>query len=281
MSSTAPAAPGDVTVIHPGGSSLAARMAEMVRHRELLWFFVWRDLKVRYRHTLLGAAWALLQPATAALIFTIVFGRWARIDSHGLPHAVFFFAGLLPWTYFAGAISAAANSVVQGERLMARVYFPRMILPLSAVIGGLPDFLIGCTVLPLLFVYFTIAPNSTILLAPLFLLLGMVSVLGAGLWLAAVNAMFRDVRHALPFVLQVWLFVSPVAYPTTLVPTHWQWLYGLNPLAGAIEGFRWSLTGAGQSAPELLLASAIAAVALLVSGQAVFTKLEGELADIV
>lgn len=278
---TAATPPPNITLIEPGSDPLAARLLELVRSRELLWFFVWRDTKVRYRHTLLGAAWALLQPATAALVFTVVFGRWARIESHGLPHAVFFFAGLLPWTCFAGAISAAASSVVQGERLMTRVYFPRMILPVSGVIGCLPDFLIGCSILPALFLYYGVPATMNLLLAPLFFGVGLVAVLGIGMWLAALNARFRDVRHALPFALQVWLFASPVVYPASLVPARWQWLYGLNPLAGAIEGFRWSLTGAGRPAPELLLVSIISAVTLLACGQAAFAKLEGELADIV
>ena len=254
---------------------------ELWAARELLYFFVWRDVKIRYKQTAIGAAWAVLQPFMTMVVFSLFFGALAKIPSHGLPYPIFYYSALLPWMYFAGALQSATNVVVEQQRVITKVYFPRLVLPLSAVVGGLIDFAISFAVFLAMMLYYRIAPTPAILLFPCFLLLAVLTALGVGLWLSALNAIYRDVRYVLPFLVQFWLFASPVAYPSSLVPERWRWLYGLNPMAGVIEGFRWSLTGRGQPPSLLLVASTVMVLLLLGGGVAYFQRMEGTIADVV
>jgi lipopolysaccharide transport system permease protein len=256
-------------------------LREMWDSRELLYFFVWRDLKVRYKQTAIGVAWVVIQPLLAMLVFTLFFGRLAKMPSAGLPYPVFYYTALLPWMYFATALANATNTIVDHQRVITKVYFPRMILPLSAVLSGLVDFAIGFILLIGMMLYYHQVPTVATLLLPFFLLLTVVTALAMGLWLSALNAIYRDVRYVVPFLVQSWLFASPVAYPSTLIPVRWRWLYGLNPMAGVIEGFRWALTGHGQPPGTLVLVSAGTVLVLLVAGVVYFQKMEGTIADMV
>ena len=254
---------------------------ELWAARELLYFFVWRDIKVRYKQTAIGAAWAVIQPFMTMVVFSLFFGKLAKMDSYGLPYPVFYYSALLPWMYFANALQNATSVVVDQQRVITKVYFPRLILPLSAVVAGLLDFAIAFVVFLGMMAYYRIMPGLAILLFPCFLLLAIVTALGVGLWLSALNAIYRDVRYVIPFLVQFWLFASPVAYPSSLVPERWRWLYGLNPMAGVIEGSRWALTGHGQP-PDIMLAVSTGAVLLLLGGGlAFFHRMEGTIADVV
>lgn len=267
--------------ITPPRGWLTLDLGELWRARELLYFFVWRDLKVRYKQTAIGAAWAVLQPFANMVVFSLFFGRLAKMPSHGLPYPVFYYAALLPWTYFATALQQGSNVLVDQQHVITKVYFPRLVLPLSPVVGGLVDFGIGLAFFGVILAYYRIVPGPAVFLFPCFLLLAVATALGVGLWLSALNAIYRDVRYVVPFLVQFWLFASPVAYPSSLVPERWRWLYGLNPLAGVIEGFRWTLTGRGQP-PTLLLAASSGAVLLLVLGGILFfRRMEGTIADVI
>jgi lipopolysaccharide transport system permease protein len=256
-------------------------LEELWHSRELLYFFVWRDIKIRYKQTAIGAAWAILQPLLTMLIFTIFFGRLAKMPSEGLPYPLFYYCALLPWLYFASSLQNATNVIVDQQRVITKVYFPRLVLPLSAVTSPLLDFGIGFSILVLMLIYYGVHPTRALLVLPLFLALAILTALGVGLWLSAMNAMYRDVRYVVPFLVQFWMFASPVAYPSSLVPDRWRWLYGLNPMTGVIEGFRWALTGSGKPPSVLLAASAGAVVLLVVSGAMYFQKMEGIIADVV
>jgi homopolymeric O-antigen transport system permease protein len=278
-----PALPPEIPELHiaPPRGWLDINFQELWGARELLYFFIWRDIKVRYKQTAIGAAWAVIQPFMTMVVFSLFFGKLAKMDSHGLPYPVFYYSALLPWMYFATALQNATNVVVEQQHVITKVYFPRLILPLSAVVSGLVDFAIAFVVYLGMIAYYRIAPGWSILLFPCFLLLAVATALGVGLWLSALNAIYRDVRYVVPFVVQFWLFASPVAYPSSLVPERWRGLYGLNPMAGVIEGFRWALTGHGQP-PNILLAVSTGMVLLLVGGGlAYFHKMEGTVADVV
>jgi homopolymeric O-antigen transport system permease protein len=251
------------------------------QYRDLLYFFVWRDIKIRYKQTAVGAAWAVFQPLMTMAVFSLFFGKLAKIPSIGLPYPVFYFSALLPWTYFSGALQNATSVVVEQQRVITKVYFPRLVLPLSAVVAGLVDFAIGFVVFLVMMAYYRIVPSLPIFFFPLFLLMAVLTALGVGLFLSALNAIYRDVRYVLPFLVQFWMFVSPVAYPSSLVPQRWRWLYELNPMAGVIDGFRWSLTGKGQPPGILLAVSASMVVLLVVAGTVYFQKMEGTIADVV
>ena len=254
---------------------------ELWEYRGLLYFFVWRDIKIRYKQTAIGAAWAVLQPFLTMMVFSLFFGRLARIPSQGLPYPVFYYCALLPWMYFAGALQNATNTVVEHQRVITKVYFPRLVLPLAAVLSGLVDFAISFVVFLGMMLYYGLVPTRSALLLPVLLLLAVLTALGVGLWLSALNAIYRDVRYVLPFLVQFWMFASPVAYPSELVPEKWRWLYGLNPMAGVIEGFRWALTGRGQPPGVLMLASGLMVAAVLLGGLVFFRKMEGTIADVV
>jgi lipopolysaccharide transport system permease protein len=269
------------TSISPPSGWLDLNLRELWDYRELLYFFVWRDLKVRYKQTAIGALWAIIQPFLTMLVFSLFFGRLAHIPSNGLPHSVFYYSALLPWIYFSGALHNATNTMVENQKVITKVYFPRLLLPMAAVMSGLVDLAFGFVVFLGMLVYYAIEPGRALLLLPFFLLLAVLTALGVGLWLSALNAIYRDVRYVVPFLIQFWMFASPVAYPSSLVPERWRWLYGLNPMAGVIEGFRWSLTGTGQP-PHAMLAVSTAMVLLLLAGGVVyFQRMEGVIADVV
>jgi lipopolysaccharide transport system permease protein len=267
--------------IEPVRAWLELRLREVWMYRELLYFLIWRDLKVRYKQTAIGVAWVVLQPIMSMGAFTLFFGRLARLPSDGLPYPVFYFAALAPWTYFATSLAKAAGVVVGSQNLITKVYFPRLILPLSAVLSGLVDFGIAFLVMLTLVMKYRLYPGVHVIWLPIFLLLALATALGVGLWLSALNALYRDVGHILPFIVQFWMLASPVAYPSSLVPVKWRWLYGLNPMAGVIEGFRWALTGHGQPPGTLMVVSATAVVVLLVGGAMFFQRMEGTVADLV
>ncbi len=270
-----------VHVIRPPQGWLELNLAELWAYRELLYFFVWRDIKVRYKQTLIGAGWAVLQPLLAMTIFTLIFGMLAKIPSDGLPYPVFYFCALLPWMYFAGALATATNTIVDHQRVITKVFFPRVLLPVSAVLAGLLDLAIGFVLLLGMLAYYGMVPTIHMALLPLFVLLALATALGVGLWLSALNALYRDVRYVVPFVVQIWMFASPVVYPASLVPVEWRWLYGLNPMAGVIEGFRWAVTGSGEAPGTTLLASSLAVLLILVSGLFYFQRMESKIADVV
>ena len=254
---------------------------ELWDFRELVYFFVWRDIKIRYKQTAIGAAWAVLQPLLTMLIFSLFFGRLAHIPSEGLPYPIFYYSALLPWMYFAAALQNATNTIVENQRVITKVYFPRLALPLASVLSGLVDFGVSFAMFVVLMIYYRIHPTAALLWFPVFILLAILTALGVGLWLSALNALYRDVRYVLPFLVQFWLFASPVAYPASLVPQKWRWLYGLNPMAGVIEGVRWSLTGKTSPPGRLIFVSTAAVLVLLASGLAYFQKVETTVADVV
>src|SRR5712664_2258192 len=260
-----PSAPPLLRIAPPRGW-LERNLRELWDFRELLYFFVWRDLKVRYKQTAIGAAWAILQPFLTMVVFSLFFGALAHIPSNGLPYPIFYYSALLPWMYFAGALQNATNTMVEHQRVITKVYFPRLLLPMAAVVSGLVDLAIGFVVFLGMLLYYGIAPGRAILLLPFFLLLAVLTALGVGIWLSALNAIYRDVRYVLPFLIQVWMFASPVAYPSSLVPERWRWLYGLNPSAGVIDGFRWGITGRGRAPGLVVLASAGMVTVVLVGG---------------
>jgi lipopolysaccharide transport system permease protein len=262
-------------------SRVSLGLRELWQYRELLAFFVWRDLKVRYRQTLLGAAWAVLQPFITMVVFSVFLGRLVGVPSDGVPYPLFAFAALVPWTFVSQGVSQSANSLVGSQNLIKKVYFPRLVIPSAAVLAGLADFAIAFVVLVAMMLVYAIVPGVAILWIPLFLLLGTMTALAAGLWLSALNVRYRDVRYVVPFFLQVWLFATPVAYPSSLVAEPWRTLYALNPMAGVVEGFRWALLGTGGMPAGMLLVSSAVAVVVLVSGAWYFRRAEATFADVV
>jgi lipopolysaccharide transport system permease protein len=266
--------------IEPSRGWVALRVKELWEYRELLYFLVWRDIKVRYKQTALGAAWAVLQPVLTMLVFTVFFGRLAKVPSDGIPYPVFVYAALLPWQLFAFALTESANSLVGNQNLIKKVYFPRLVVPLASVLAGLVDFGIAFLVLLALMLYYGIVPSFAILVLPLFLLLAVATALSVGLWLSALNVQFRDVRYTIPFLTQFWMFATPVAYPSSLVPERWRPWYGLNPMAGVVEGFRWALLGKSKSPGPLLWVSGLVVVLLLIGGLAYFRRMESTFADV-
>ena len=287
MNATTPVAavaalPSPATLrITPPSRWWAIPFGELWDFRELLYFFVWRDIKVRYKQTAIGAAWAILQPFLAMLVFTLFFGKLAHIPSEGLPYPIFSYSGLLPWMYFAAALQSCTNTIVENQRLITKVYFPRLALPLSSVVSGLVDFGISFLMFVAMMIYYHMRPAWTMLWLPAFLLLALLTALGVGLWLSALNAIYRDVRYVLPFLVQFWLFASPVVYPASLMPAKWRWVYGLNPMTGVIEGFRWALAGRGDPPGRLILISSGVVLVILLSGVGYFQKMETTVADVV
>lgn len=256
-------------------------LRELWEYRELLYFLVWRDLKVRYKQTLIGVAWAVIQPLFTMIVFSIFFGRLAGLPSDGLPHPIFYYTALLPWTYFANALAQASNSIVAHQQVITKVYFARVLLPVAAVLAGLADFAVAAAILFVMMFAYGIVPTWKVFwLLPLILLVILTAV-AVSLWLSALNALYRDVRYAVPFLLQFWMFASPVAYPASLVPEHWRWLYGINPMAGVIEGFRWALTGAGQGPGPMMAVSVGVVLIVLVAGFFFFQRMERTVADVV
>ncbi|HKP37816.1 MAG TPA: ABC transporter permease [Pyrinomonadaceae bacterium] len=270
-----------VVVIKPTKAWAAIDFRELWAHRELLYFLVWRDVKVRYKQTLLGVAWVIVQPLFTALIFTIFFGILARVPSEGIPYTVFAFAGLLPWIFFSNAVAQSSNSLVGSAHLITKVYFPRIIIPAAAVAAGLLDFAISFVVLGALMVYYGVSLTWGFLAIPALLLLLTLFAAGVGMWLSAMNVKYRDVRHLLPFVLQVWMFASPVIYPPTFVPEKWRWILSLNPMTGIIDGFRAAIFGEKPFDRLSLALSVLMTVVILVSGAFAFKRMEKSFADVV
>ncbi len=269
------------TVYEPTHGWLSLKLGDLWRYRELLYFLTWRDIKIRYKQTALGVAWAVLQPLITMVIFSVIFGQLAKLPSDGIPYPVFSYAALLPWGLFSGALQRAGTSLVTNANLITKVYFPRLVIPISAVAAGLMDFVISFVVLLGLMLFYHITPTWRIFTIPLFVLLAILTAMAVSLWLSALNVQYRDVQYMIPFLIQAWMYASPVAYSVGLVPTGiWRIIYGLNPLAGVIQGFRWALLG-GNPPDELLAISVIIVFSLLVSGLFYFRRMEKTFADVV
>jgi lipopolysaccharide transport system permease protein len=268
------------TIIKPSRGWVSLRLGELWAYRELLYFLVWRDVKVRYKQTVLGAAWAIIQPVFSMIIFSIFFGGLAKIPSDNVPYPIFSYTALLPWQYFANSLSQSANSVVSSANLIRKIYFPRLVVPIASTLAGIVDFAIAFVVLSGLMVFYRIVPTMGVLFLPLLLLMAFATALGVGLWLAALNAKYRDVRYIVPFATQFWMFATPIVYPSSLIPEQWRLLYGLNPMAGVIEGFRWALLGTAFPGPMIIVSAGISAL-LLTSGMVYFRNMERSFADIV
>lgn len=268
-------------VIQPSRGWSGLGLREMWKYRELLYFMIWRDIKVRYKQTALGAAWAIIQPFFTMVVFSLFFGRLAGIPSEGVPYPVFSFAALVPWTFFANGLALSANSLVGSANLLSKVYFPRLIVPSATILSGIVDFALAFIVLLGMMLVYGIVPTINVIWLPLFLLLAVITSLGAGLWLSALNVQFRDVKYVVPFLTQLWMFLTPIAYPSTMLPEPWRTLYGINPMAGVIEGFRWALLGTQMTVGPMILVSVVAAAILLVSGAFYFRRMERTFADVV
>ena len=278
--STAPASLPHIR-IEPTHGWVALQLRELWRYRELLYFLTWRDIKVRYKQTVLGAAWAVIQPFMTMVVFSLFFGRLAQIPSDGIPYPIFSYAALVPWTFFANGLSQSSNSLVGSANLIKKVYFPRLAVPIATILSGVIDFVLAFLVLLVMMVFYGIVPTANVVWLPFFLLLALVTSLGAGLWLSAMNVQFRDVRYVVPFLVQLWLFATPIAYPSSIIPAPWRMLYAVNPMVGVVEGFRWALLGVETRPGPMVIVSALAAVALLVSGAFYFRRMEKTFADVV
>jgi lipopolysaccharide transport system permease protein len=250
-------------------------------YRELLYFLVWRDIKVRYKQTAIGAAWAICQPLLTMMIFAVIFGRFAKIPSDNVPYPIFAFAGLLPWTYFSQSISRSGMSVVSDANLIRKIYFPRLIIPASAVVAPLVDFTLSLLILLLMMAWYRITPNWAVTTLPLFIGLAVCAALGVSLWLSALNVRYRDVGHAIPFLVQFWMYASPIVYPVSLIPKQWRSLYSLNPMVGVVEGFRWGLLGKERPEFGAIAIGTLVALILFLSGLVFFKRMERSFADIV
>lgn len=279
--------PVPLIIIEPSRGWVPVRVRDLWDYRDLLYFLVWRDVKVRYKQTVLGAAWAILQPTMTMVVFTIFFGGLAGISSDNLPYPIFSFAGLLPWTFFAQGLGQSSNSLVGSQHLLTKVYFPRLIIPLATVTAGVVDFLLAFVVLVAMMAFYGMWPGVAVLWLPLLLGLAYATALGVGMWLSALNVEYRDVRHVVPFLVQIWLFVTPVIYPASTVTARLEslglpgWVFGLNPMTGVVEGFRWALLGVDSRPGPLIIASATVAVVLVVSGAVYFRRMERTFADVV
>ena len=256
------------------------KFRELWEYRELVYFFAWRDIKVRYKQTVLGALWAIIQPFFTMVIFSLFFGRLAKVPSDGLPYPIFSYAALVPWTFFANALTQASNSLVLSSNMIKKIYFPRLALPIATMLAGVIDFAIAFIVLLGMMLFYGLVPTLNIVWLPFFLLLALVTSLGVGLWLAAMNVQFRDVHYTIPFLTQAWLFMTPIAYPSSLLSQPWRTLYGLNPMAGVVEGFRWALLGTDTAPGPMTIVSAVVALALFVSGAFYFRRMEQSFADV-
>jgi lipopolysaccharide transport system permease protein len=267
--------------IEPSRGWAPLRLRELWEYRELLYFLTWRDIKVRYKQTALGAAWAIIQPVSTMLVFSLFFGRLAKVPSDGLPYPLFAYTALLPWNFFANGLAQSSDSLVGNANLIRKVYFPRLVVPLSAVFSGAVDFTIAFTVLLGMMGLYRTAPTANVMWLPLFLLVALVTALGIGLWLSALNVEYRDVKYTVPFLTQFWMFATPIAYPSSLLSEPWRTIYGLNPMAGVVEGFRWALLGTKTAPGPMIGVSGAVAVALLVGGLFYFRRMERTFADVV
>jgi lipopolysaccharide transport system permease protein len=281
VEAAAQGAEAPVLVIEPSRGWVGLKLRELWAYRELVYFLVWRDVKVRYKQTALGAAWAVIQPLFSMVVFSVFFGKLAKMPSDGIPYPLFSYAGLLPWNYFAQGLSSSSDSLVGSANLIKKVYFPRLAIPVAAVCGGVVDFAIAFGVLLLLMWHYGVAPTANVVWLPAFLLLALATALGAGLWLSALNVQYRDVKYTVPFLAQFWMYSTPVVYPSSLLEEPWKTIYGLNPMVGVVEGFRWALLGVKTPPGPMLWVSVVAAAALLVSGAFFFRRMEKTFADVV
>ena len=259
----------------------ALNLREFWQYRELLYFLSWRDIKVRYKQTALGALWAILQPFLTMIVFSLFFGNLAKMPSDGIPYPIFAFAALVPWAFFSNGLTQSGNSLIQSAGMLKKVYFPRLIVPISSIISGAADFIFAFIVLIAMMFWYGIIPTANVVWLPLLLLLAFGTALGVGLWLSAMNVQFRDVRYTIPFLTQFWLFATPIAYPSSLLSEPWRTVYGLNPMVGVVEGFRWALLGTATAPGALILVSALAMLTVLVTGMFYFRRMESTFADVV
>jgi lipopolysaccharide transport system permease protein len=267
--------------IKPSHGWVSLKLGELWNYHELLYFLIWRDIKVRYKQTALGATWAIIQPFLTMVVFSIFFGKLGKLPSDGIPYPIFSFAALVPWTFFATGLNQASNSLVGSANLIKKVYFPRLIVPLASVLAGTVDFLIAFGVLIAMMFYYGIWPTINVLWLPLLLLPALVTSLGVSLWLSALNVEFRDVRYVVPFIAQFWMYATPIAYSSRLLPEPWRTVYGLNPMVGVVEGFRWALLGTNTRPGPIVIASSIASLLILISGAFYFRRMEKTFADVV
>jgi lipopolysaccharide transport system permease protein len=267
--------------IEPSKGWVSLKLTELWEYRELLYFFIWRDLKVRYKQTVLGATWAIIQPFFTMIVFSIFFGKLAKMPSDGIPYPIFSYAALVPWSFFANGLNQASNSLVGNSNLIKKIYFPRMSMPITSVLGGFVDFVLAFIMLIGMIFYYGMVPTINVIWLPFFLMLAFMTSLGASLWLSAMYVQFRDVRHIIPFLTQIWLFATPIAYPSSLLSEPWRTLYGINPMVGVVEGFRWALLGANTAPGPIIIVSSFTAVGLLISGAFYFRRMEKTFADVV
>jgi len=270
------------TVIEPARGWVPLRVRELWEYREVLYYLIWRDIKVKYRQTLIGAAWAIVQPLMTMVVFSVFLGKLAKVPSDGAPYPLFAFAALVPWSFFANGLTQSASSLVASGNLITKVYFPRLLVPMGRVLAGLPDIALSFLVLlGLVAMYGRLQWTLSLLWLPLMALLALLTAFGIGLWLSALNVQYRDIQHAVPFLVQIWLFATPIAYPSSLLSEPWRTIYGLNPMVGVVEGFRWGLLGTGRPPGIPLLVSAAAALVLVVSGAFFFRRVERTFADVI
>ncbi|MDY6836611.1 MAG: ABC transporter permease [Thermodesulfobacteriota bacterium] len=270
-----------ITIIEPSRGCISLKLQDIWEYRELLYFLVWRDIKVRYKQTALGAAWAVIQPFFTMVVFSLFFGRLAKVPSDGIPYPIFSYAALVPWTFFAQGLAQSSNSLVGSAHLISKVYFPRLVIPISSILSGLVDFVVAFIMLVVMMFYYRLYPTAAIIFLPGLLLLALITALGVGLWLSAINVKYRDVRYTVGFISQFWLFATPIAYPSSLLSEPWRTLYAINPMVGVVEGFRWALLGTQTAPGPMVAVSSLVAIVLLISGAFYFRRMEKTFADIV
>ncbi|MCK6468358.1 MAG: ABC transporter permease [Candidatus Brocadia sinica] len=268
-------------IISPSRGRVSLKLHELWEYRELIYFLAWRDIKVRYKQTVLGAAWAIIQPFFTMMVFSLFFGRLAQVPSDGIPYPIFSYTALVPWTFFANGLSQASNSVVASSNLIKKIYFPRLAIPIATVLSGVVDFILAFFMLTGMLFYYGYVPTINLIWLPFLLLLAFVTSLGVSLLLSAMNVQFRDVRYIIPFLTQLWLFATPIAYPSSLLSKPWQTLYGINPMVGVVEGFRWALLGTNTAPGPIIVVSSFAALSLLAGGIFYFRRMEKYFADLV
>lgn len=269
------------TCIEPSKGWVSLKLNEVWQYRELLYFLIWRDIKVRYKQTVLGAGWAIIQPIFTMAVFSLFFGKLAKMPSDGIPYPIFAYVALVPWTFFANGLGKASNSLVGNSGLIKKVYFPRLSIPIASVLSGAIDFLLAFIVLIGMMLYYGIIPTINVFWLPALLLLALVTSLGVSLWLSAMNVQFRDVQYIIPFLTQFWLFATPIAYPSSLLPEFWRTLYGINPMVGVVEGFRWALLGTNTAPGPMIIVSSLVSLLILIGGALYFRRMEKTFADVV
>jgi lipopolysaccharide transport system permease protein len=270
-----------VLLIRPSRGWQHLGLKELWHYRELLYFLSWRDIKVRYKQTALGAAWAIIQPLMTMVVFSIFFGKLAKMPSDGIPYPLFAFTALVPWMFFSNGLTQSSNSLVQNANMLRKIYFPRLIIPITTIVSGAVDFVVAFMVLLLMMAYYGVVPTTHIIWLPFLLVLEIGTALGVGFWLSAMNVQFRDVRYVVPFLAQFWLFATPIAYPSSLLSEPWRTLYGLNPMVGVVEGFRWALLGSQTAPGPIIMISSLVSLTLLITGVFYFRRMERTFADIV